>query len=91
MILLVSYDLKKPDRDYNPLYSLLKTAPSWWHYLESTWIIRTNETVQAWADKIRTVVDPSDYVIIIDITNKPRQGWLPMEAWEWIKDQEPIT
>jgi len=86
MILLVTYDLKAPGKDYNSLYTLLKSAPAWWHYLESTWIIKTDETPKAWSDKIQTVVDPGDRFLVIDITQQSRQGWLPKSAWEWIKN-----
>ena len=40
----ISYDLKKPDRDYSGLYEAIKSFESWWHYLESTWIIKTEKT-----------------------------------------------
>ena len=88
MILLVTYDLKKPGKDYTALYNVLKTAPSWWHYLESTWLLHTNETPNAWSDKIRTVIDQNDNFMVIDITRQPRQGWMPKDAWAWINERE---
>ncbi len=88
MILLVTYDLKKPGKDYTALYNLLKTAPSWWHYLESTWLVSTNDSANAWADRIRTVIDQNDRFLVVEITHQSRQGWLPTDAWEWIKNHE---
>lgn len=88
MIYLITYDLKKPGRDYNTLYDTIKTAPSWWHYLESTWIIYTKESVNVWSDKIRKVIDKNDLFLIVDITKQPRQGWLKQKAWEWIREKE---
>jgi hypothetical protein len=86
MTLLVSYDLKIPGKDYEQLYSVLKSAPGWWHYLESTWILSTNESVQVWADRIRGAMDTNDNFIVVDITGRSRQGWLPKKAWEWLKN-----
>lgn len=88
MILMISYDLKAPGRNYEPLYEVLKTAPVWWHYLESTWILKTSEDVSVWTEKIRAVIDTNDNFIIINITNAPRNGWLPKKAWEWINQNE---
>lgn len=88
MIILVTYDLKAPGKDYTKLYEVLKTAPTWWHYLESTWILRTDESVQAWSDKIRQVMDPNDLLLVVDVTNKTRQGWLNPKAWEWLKTND---
>jgi len=84
MIYLVSYDLKVPGRDYTKLYEILKTAPNWWHFIESTWLIYTPESVPVWRAKIKAVMDDNDRLLIVDITDKQHDGWLPKEAWEWI-------
>jgi hypothetical protein len=83
-LLLVSYDLKVPGKDYNKLYETLKTAPGWWHHLESTWILSTSDSVNTWADRIRATMDENDFFMVVDITNKPYNGWLPKKAWDWI-------
>lgn len=82
-VLLVSYDLKKPGRDYSGLYDTLKTAPSWWHYLESCWLLKTDLSPNDLWDGIRQHIDRNDYVLIIEVTSS-YQGWLPEKAWDWI-------
>ena len=89
MLLLVSYDLKVPGRDYTKLYETLKSANSWWHYLESTWILYTTQTsVNDWNDKIRTAMDTNDSLFVVDITGKNRNGWLKQKAWDWLKEHD---
>jgi len=88
MILLVSYDLKVPGRDYAKLFETLKSASGWWHYLESTWVLSTTDSVAAWTDRIRATMDENDLFIIIDITGKTRNGWLTKDAWEWLKNHD---
>ena len=88
MILLVSYDLQAPNKNYDDLCATLKTAESWWHYLKSTWILYTNDSVDAWQKKIKAVVDNNDNFIVVDITCRTRNGWLPKKAWEWIRNHE---
>jgi hypothetical protein len=83
-VYLVSYDLKKPGKDYEGLYKELKSASSWWHYLESSWLLKTNLTADQWFDKIKTHLDENDFVLIIEV-GKDSQGWLPPKAWEWIQ------
>lgn len=90
MILLITYDLKKPGKDYTSLYNVIKTAPKWWHYLESTWIIQTSESVDTWNSRLTKVLDQNDHLLIVDITKRPRQGWLPKEAWDWIRANENV-
>lgn len=84
MILLVSYDLKVPGKDYAKLYEVLKSASGWWHHLESTWILSTTESVDSWCEKIRAAIDENDSYIAVDITGKNRNGWLPKNAWQWL-------
>ena len=88
MILLVSYDLNKPGKDYPTLYDVLKSGLSWWHYLDSTWVIYTNESTDTWEKKIKAAVDQNDHFIIVDITRRARNGWLPKKAWEWLDEHE---
>ncbi len=85
MVLLVSYDLKKPGKDYSDLYQTLKKAKKWWHYLDSTWLLVTDLSPKAWLEKIKPAIDENDFVLIIQVTNN-YSGWLPKEAWEWIRD-----
>jgi hypothetical protein len=79
----VNYDLKAPGRDYTGLYDAIKKSPTWWHYLESTWLISTNETAEGVWNQISTHIDKNDSVLIIEV-RRDHQGWLPKEAWDWI-------
>ena len=87
--MLITYDLNKPGKDYDSLYLVIKsTSKAWWHYLDSTWLVATQEDVGYWQRKIREVVDQNDHFLVVEITKMPRQGWLPQKAWDWIKKYE---
>lgn len=89
MILLISYDLKQPDRDYSQLYETIKNAGiSWWHYLESIWIINTNLSIQECSNLLHNNIDTNDFLFIVDISEKEHQGWLPSKAWEWFRQNK---
>jgi hypothetical protein len=87
MALLVTYDLQGLNRDYAGLINELKRAPGigWWHYLESTWIIATDETPSQLWKRIEPHIHDGDRVLILEIQNPPRQGWLPQRAWRWLR------
>lgn len=80
----VSYDLKKPGQDYEELIKELKRSSDWWHYLKSTWLIYTNETAEQIYQRIGKFIDKNDYILIINV-GKDYHGWLPNDAWDWIK------
>lgn len=89
MIVLITYDLTQPNRNYEALYTAIKQCGTvWWHYMESVWLIRTELKPTDCFDRLHPNMDDNDYLFIVDISNRPRQGWLPKDAWEWIKNND---
>jgi len=84
-VFCVSYDLNKPGQKYDGLISELKESYSWWHYLDSTWLIKTNESAGALSTRLQKHLDDNDNLLIIRVT-KDYAGWLPKKAWDWIKN-----
>jgi len=85
MLYLITYELSK-DKDYTSLYDAIKEYGTWWHYIESAWIIKTDETVSEISRKLTRYLDEKDdSLLVIKIDPSLRQGWLPKKAWEWIK------
>ncbi len=43
-IYLVTYDFREPtEKQLEDFYGELKNSSAWWHFIEGTWLIRTNE------------------------------------------------
>ena len=85
MILSISYDLKKPGRNYDDLYETIKSAPSWAHAMDSLWFISTGESVETWSNRLREVMDQNDWLFVVDITGQSCNGWMKKEIWEWLE------
>ena len=84
----ITYDLSAPNRDYSGLYEEIKELGSWWHYLESTWIVVTDKTAkEIWKD-LASSIDKDDRLLIIELRNN-MHGWMPTKAWDWINDNVP--
>jgi len=88
MLLLINYKLRALGKDYTSFFSVIKSADLWWNYLDSTWIIKTKDNVSSWSDKLHQEMMPGDHLFVVDITDKPRNGWLPKDAWEWLKKND---
>lgn len=87
-VLLITYDLKQPVQNYTKLYNTIKTAQTWWHYLDSTWLIVTNESPEHWYRNLKPAINKNDGILIIEVKSN-YYGWLSKEAWDWI--QKNIT
>ncbi len=84
----VSYDLKTPLKNYQSLFEALKQSGRWWHYLQSTWLIQTNETaIELW-NRIAPHIAQQDFLLIIEVRANVH-GWLPKDAWDWINANVP--
>jgi len=81
----VSYDLNKTGQNYSALYEELKKSSSWWHYLDSTWLIYTSETADQLSERLLKHTDQNDRLLVIKVV-KSYQGWLNEEAWKWIRE-----
>jgi hypothetical protein len=84
----VSYDLKAPNRDYTRLYGELKKSRHWWHYLESTWLIVTDESPAELWERYAPHIDQNDRLLIIEVRDNVK-GWLTKKAWDWIHSNVP--
>jgi hypothetical protein len=88
-VYLISYDLNKKDKNYDGVFQAIKDSSvagtTWWHYLDSTWIIKSNISVQQVYDKIKPETDDNDNFIIIEVINN-KQGWLPQKAWDYLNN-----
>ncbi|MBR4996621.1 MAG: hypothetical protein IKY84_01940 [Bacteroidaceae bacterium] len=90
-IFLIAYDLKKVGRNYNELYSEIKSLGDWHHPLESVWFVAIDEmfvTANEIYEKLHPVIDDNDNIIVYDVTSQDRQGWAPKSLWSWLKEKE---
>jgi len=87
-MILVSYDLSAPGRDYPKLQEHLESYGEWAHLLESVWLIKTNSTALQVCQAAEKVVDQNDKIFVIDITNK-FAAWnnFDDEVSDWLKSR----
>jgi len=82
-VLIITYELNNKTKDYTKFYETLKTSSDWWHYMETCWLLKTDESPQIWFERIKPYIDTeTDYVFITEYTGN-YYGWLPQEAWDW--------
>ncbi len=86
----ITYDLKQPGRNYTELYDKIKELAgegNWQHPLESCWIVKVDDSilVDTVTKQLRATMDNNDSILVIDISGRPYQGWLPRSFWEWMR------
>jgi hypothetical protein len=66
-IYMVGYDLNKPAQNYADLIAAIKTYGTWWHHLDSTWIIETEQTAVQVRDNLAQHIDSNDELLVATI------------------------
>lgn len=84
--LLVGYDLNN-DKDYPPLYEALQASGTWWHHLDSTWLVRTELGCEEMRDQLKKLIDADDELLVIDVTGDGA-AWtgFTARASDWIQE-----
>ena len=76
---LISYDLRKPGKDYSSLHAHLKTYATRAKPLESVWLIHSNLTAEAVRNAAQAYMDANDKILVIDVTKRAA-------AWDNLAD-----
>jgi len=82
---LISCNLRTPNWNYSGFLNAITTLGVWWHYIDSTWIIKNSVyTPQQMHSILGPFLSRTDYILIVEIVPGNKYGWLPPEAWQWI-------
>ena len=87
--------LNKPDD--NRLERFIKdTFEKWMHYMDCTWVVVSDKSVQEITDSLLPWIRNSDeyhqLMLVTEIDPTNINGWLPQAAWDWLrKNQREIT
>jgi hypothetical protein len=81
--------------NYNRLHEVLTNDPkvsSWWHYLESSYIVTSQFNVKAeYFAQLFTQLNDDKSVFVCELNLKNCNGLLPNGAWDWIKKEANNT
>lgn len=87
MVLLIGYDLSAPPAEYTALIEAIKAYGRWWHYLDSTWLIDTDQSARQVIENLRQYIRSPDRLIVIQIKNNWWAIGFPEKAYEWLKNR----
>lgn len=83
---LIGYDLNKTGQDYESLIDKIKKLGSWWHHLDSTWIIKSNSTAKVIRDNLAPYIDNNDELLVVCLTGEGAWKGFSEKGSKWLKD-----
>lgn len=85
--LMIGYDLIKPGKDYADVIAAIKhVSQTWWHCLDSTWIVKTNNTAEQVRDVLLQHVDANDRLLVATLSAPAAWAHFSQECGDWLKN-----
>jgi hypothetical protein len=85
MVHVITYDLRKPGRDYSDLYDAIKSYESWAHPLESVWFVDTQTAPGEVRDYLKQHIDSNDKLFVCRLVHHWASFNLSDKVIEWLK------
>jgi hypothetical protein len=76
----ISYDLHKPDKNYEAVIAKIKTLGNWAKIHYSYWYVNSSYTAAEARDAVWDAMDSDDSLYVVDATNN-------VAAWQNISDE----
>lgn len=83
---LVTYDLTGPDRDYEKLFTKLRSYTGWAKVLESVWIISSPLAASGLFSEISPFIDSDDKLFVVKTVRDA--SWtdnIPKDVADWLQ------
>ncbi len=85
-LFMIGYDLNRPGQEYGDLYETIKKQSNgaWWHHLDSTWIVESEQSAVAIRDAIQAVTDSNDKILVAKIGAPGAWSGFSSEGSDWL-------
>lgn len=84
-IYMISYDLHSPTQNRELVEKSIKEIGTWCKYVSTTFLVRSNYSIDEVQTKVCKHLDGNDSMIISKV-QKPIKGWLTKDEWNWIHE-----
>ena len=86
-VLLVTFSLRNTSKDYTQFFVTVRGySQNWWHFIEQTVIVAAYYDATTFSGLLVPHIDTNDSLLVAEIDARTCQGWLPLPAWEWLKN-----
>lgn len=83
---LIGYDLNRPGQDYTDLIEAIKgLSGTWWHHLDSTWIVKHDGPATAIRDALTPLIDANDELVVVKLSGEGAWRGFAPKGSAWLK------
>jgi hypothetical protein len=81
---IIGYDLNTLGQDYSDLRDAIKSYGTWWHHLDSTWIITTDDSAVQIRDYLKQFMDANDELLVAELTGVGAWTGFNSKGSDWL-------
>jgi hypothetical protein len=83
---MIGYDLNRPHQDYKDLIDAIKNLGTWWHCLDSTWLIKTNQSAEQIRNGLKAHIDSNDELLVASLSGESAWAGFDDKCSEWLRN-----
>src|SRR6202451_2103175 len=86
--ILIAYDIHPPKGEaYDDLIKTIQSLGTWWHHLETIWIVQCAHTPSEIRDRLKSHIGVEDQLLVVDISGDAA-GWAGVNdnGSRWLND-----
>lgn len=83
---MVGYDLNAPGKNYNDLIEALTGYGTYWHHLDSTWLIVTEQTTSEIRDYLKQFMDQNDELLVAELSGDWATKGIAAKGNDWLRN-----
>jgi hypothetical protein len=80
----IGYALKNPGNTNATLIEEIETYETWWHCLETTWIIASPKTADQVRDHLQQYMGLNDKLVVVEIVGNAAWVGFDKECSDWL-------
>jgi hypothetical protein len=83
-VYIVGYDPNNPGKDYDELIEAIKGYGTWWHHLDSTWLIVTDQSTAEIRDYVGQFMDQNDELLVVKLAGAWATRGIKKSGNDWL-------
>jgi hypothetical protein len=80
----IGYELENLENTYATLIEEIETYETWWHCLESTWIIGSPKTADEVKSHLQQYIGLNDKLVVLEIAGNAAWVGFDKECSDWL-------
>lgn len=81
----ISYDLFRPNQEYEKLQEMIKSLGMWWHQTGSVWFVKTSKNIVDTRDCLRPFLDSNDKLFVMEVGKQWAGSGFSKEEYDWVR------